>query len=170
MNDTDYNIEIVKYGLKVIVYNCITIGMILLMSYVLHDLLFSFFFLISFCYLRIKFGGYHCKTYIGCLLSTNISYLIIYILSKNTYYRSFIFIIFIPMLMYYFYLLNYLKEKVRLNSIIFIFMCIVSLYNYNIFSAWSSGILLAEGLFLINKVKVVRIINLLSDSSNKKEL
>lgn len=63
-NDKDYDIEIVIYGLKIIIYNTITIGLIVLISYGLGDLLYSIFFLMSFCYLRIKIGGYHCKTLI----------------------------------------------------------------------------------------------------------
>ncbi len=66
-SEIDSDIEIAIYGLKVIVYNAITIGLIILISYGLHNLLYSIYFLMSFCYLRIKFGGYHCKTFIRCL-------------------------------------------------------------------------------------------------------
>lgn len=107
----------------------------------------------SFCYLRIKFGGYHCKTYIGCLISTNTLYLLIFMLSKNIYYCKFVSIIFIPLLFYYFYILSNLKYKIHLDSMIFLLSGIFSLYNYNAFVAWASGVFLSEILFVASKIK-----------------
>lgn len=153
-DDIDCDIEIAKYGLKVIVYNTITIGVIILISYVLRNLLYSICFLMSFCYLRIKFGGYHCKTYIGCLLSTNTFYLLLFILSKNNYYCNFLSIIFIPLLIYYFYILSNLKCKIKLDSMYFLLSGIFSFYSYSTFIAWLSGVFLAEMLFVANKIKM----------------
>lgn len=156
-SEIDSDVEIAMYGLKVIVYNAITIGLIILISYGLHNLLYSIYFLMSFCYLRIKFGGYHCKTYIGCLLMTNLLYLITFMLSQNIYYCIFVSIAFIPMIFYYFYILNNLKYKIKLDSIIFLILGIFSIYNYYSFVAWSSGMLLAGILFVINNLELKQL-------------
>lgn len=156
-NDKDYDIEIVIYGLKIIIYNTITIGLIVLISYGLGDLLYSIFFLMSFCYLRIKIGGYHCKTYIGCLLSTNSLYLIFFMLSNNICYYNFILMLFIPMHLYYFYLLKDLKYNIRLDSMFYLISCILSFFIYKFFIAWLSGMFLAEMLFVANKIKMKKI-------------
>lgn len=77
-----YNKEIVEYGLQVLIFNIFTIIIILFMSYLFSDIIFGFFFLITFGFLRITIGGFHAKTIYGCTLMM-ISIMLINLLLRN---------------------------------------------------------------------------------------
>lgn len=148
-----YDLEIVKYGLKVVVYNAITIGLIMLISYELNYFAYSCYFLIPFCYLRITFGGYHCKTYVRCLLTTNILFLITLACSNVSYYYNFVCSIFLPMNTFFIYHANH-KYRFKLLFFMIFGLLLLLLNNFDAFIAWSSGMFLSQILFIINKIDI----------------
>lgn len=64
-----YDYEVVLYGIKIITFNIITVFICLLIALLLNKLLFGILFITTFSFLRIKYGGYHCKRPITCILT-----------------------------------------------------------------------------------------------------
>lgn len=62
----DFDIEIVKYGYKLLVSSIIGTLMVLMIAFFLFKIEDAIIFLISFSILRRHSGGYHCKTYVRC--------------------------------------------------------------------------------------------------------
>ena len=82
-NNEDKNL--IVFGLEVIVTTTITILSVLIISLILfNDIMFSIFFILPFILIRKYSGGYHAKTYMGCLILTNIMFVISTISSLNS--------------------------------------------------------------------------------------
>ena len=62
----DFDIEIVKYGYKLLVSSIVGTLMVLMIAFFLFKIEDAIIFLISFSILRRHSGGYHCKTYVRC--------------------------------------------------------------------------------------------------------
>ncbi len=71
--------EIYSYGLELLISNGITLLAIVSTGAILNKLDLTFIFLLVFCGLRIFTGGYHAKSFWGCFLISNITYLVIMI-------------------------------------------------------------------------------------------
>lgn len=83
----EYDQDILQYGLEVLIYNLITILVLLILSLIFHNLNFGFVFIPVFCILRITIGGYHCKKMHTCLLLMVTLYSFILILVKFHKYK-----------------------------------------------------------------------------------
>lgn len=70
------------YGVEIILSTLIGIDSIMLISWLLNEFQSGMIFLALFAPLRVFTGGYHAKTYSGCFIISNISYLLILFL-KN---------------------------------------------------------------------------------------
>lgn len=64
-----YDYEVVMYGIKIIVFNVITVFICISIALLLNKFLFGLLFITIFSFLRIKYGGYHCKNPITCILT-----------------------------------------------------------------------------------------------------
>lgn len=64
---------IYKYNLQLIIERAITLLPIIVASIVMHRIIEMTVFLIAFALLRKYSGGYHCKSFIGCFVMSNIS-------------------------------------------------------------------------------------------------
>lgn len=62
----DLDIDIVKYGYKLLVSSIVGTLMVLLVAFFIFKIEDATIFLISFSVLRRYSGGYHCKTYVQC--------------------------------------------------------------------------------------------------------
>ena len=62
----DLDIDIVKYGYKLLVSSIVGTLMVLLVAFFIFKIEDATIFLISFSVLRRYSGGYHCKTYVKC--------------------------------------------------------------------------------------------------------
>ena len=60
----DLDIDIVKYGYKLLVSSIVGTLMVLLVAFFIFKIEDATIFLISFSVLRRYSGGYHCKTYV----------------------------------------------------------------------------------------------------------
>lgn len=151
---SNYEIEVLEYGLKVIFFNIISILTILLLSYFADNFLFGVTFLLSFCTIRIKIGGFHCKTIISCLISFSTLYIFNFFLSFNTFYQQFLYFIFLPCIIL---LIYFLKKECPNNRVKYWLPSIYILVAYNIdyllFLAFSSGLYL--GIIL----KIIKLVN-----------
>ncbi len=85
------------YALISILEKFITIGSILIISFVIRKSIPSILFLLFFLSLRKRTGGFHFRTFAKCYLATVVAYIIIVsispILSENLYFLLVIFII-----------------------------------------------------------------------------
>ena len=82
----EYDWEILKYGFEVLLFNAISIIVILLVASLSKQVSFGVFFMLSFAVLRITIGGYHCKTLWCCLLSMIVLFNIVLYLSQLPLY------------------------------------------------------------------------------------
>lgn len=70
LNDTECDIEMVNIGKQIVIFNVLSI-LFVLSLFKLYDVLdFGICFTLFFLMFRIKFGGYHCKTAMKCLMLT----------------------------------------------------------------------------------------------------
>lgn len=69
--------EIILYGMKIIASHFITVMVLLICGLLLHSLCIAVIYLVTLLLLRRNVGGYHCKTYVGCLLTTSIAFILI---------------------------------------------------------------------------------------------
>ena len=69
-NDVEYDRQLVNIGKKRVIFNVFSILFVLFIFYFYDVLDFGFVFTLFFSMFRIKFGGYHCKTAIRCLIFT----------------------------------------------------------------------------------------------------
>lgn len=65
-DSSEFDKEILQYGLEVLLYNLLTITILFVLSFLFHNLYFGFIFIPIFTILRILIGGFHCKTIYGC--------------------------------------------------------------------------------------------------------
>lgn len=73
VNDIDERkVEIIHYGLYLWITDIIKLTLILLTAYYLKIFTLTIVFLISFGVLRTFTGGSHAKTFLGCLISSNL--------------------------------------------------------------------------------------------------
>ena len=93
------DIEIYQYGLFVIWFNSICIGLPIFYSYAIGEMFFAIIFFIFFIPIRLFLGGYHCQNPISCIIFFFLIYnfiLFIYkigILLNYHYYIQFILIL-----------------------------------------------------------------------------
>jgi accessory gene regulator B len=66
------------YAMQTLLEMMISVGSILMISFFLHALLPTVFFLMTFFSLRRRTGGYHAKTFLVCYIETIGSYLLVY--------------------------------------------------------------------------------------------
>ena len=77
--------EIWNYFCFMILSQLFTFFFVILFGIIFEYLIYLLFAMISFCSLRIKCGGYHCKTFKQCFITTNLSFFFIGLLSKYFY-------------------------------------------------------------------------------------
>lgn len=68
---------IILYGMKIIASHFITVMVVFFCGLLLHSLDIAIIYLSILFLLRRNVGGYHCKTYVGCLLTTTIAFILI---------------------------------------------------------------------------------------------
>lgn len=73
-----YDKDILKYGLEVLIYNTLTIAILIILSLIYNNLYFGLIFIPVFSILRITIGGFHCKTVFGCTSLMIIIYTIVF--------------------------------------------------------------------------------------------
>lgn len=76
-------IEIITYGLKILGTNILTALIILLSGIIVGEPISAIIYLFVLILLRRNLGGYHSKTYLGCLSLTILNFMIIVILQNN---------------------------------------------------------------------------------------
>lgn len=64
-------IEEIRFGVEVILSQCITFLPILIYGFLTHQVIQTIFFLSIFCTLRVLSNGFHCKKFLNCFLLTN---------------------------------------------------------------------------------------------------
>lgn len=87
-DSSEYDKEILQYGLEVFIYNLFTLFMLIFMSILYHNIRFGIIFIPLFCCLRLMIGGFHCKTVIGCSSLMITIYTSINFISYNPVYIS----------------------------------------------------------------------------------
>lgn len=135
---------IYKYGLMLMINEGITFSLVLLLSILIHRVLFGVLYIICFSYLREYIGGYHASTYGKC----RCTYLFLYfmnILVLNFHYKYLYFIFFlicIPILLWIApvdvpaKILSFSEKefykKIALKRICIYFLLIISFTFFNI--------------------------------------
>ena len=71
-----------RYGFELTISTLSSILSVLFLSLLLNATIETIVFLIAYMSLRIWSGGYHAKTYARCFLSTNLTYLAVYAISR----------------------------------------------------------------------------------------
>lgn len=65
-------LEVVAYGMEVVLSVSSTVLFMLLISAALHTIRYTIMFILGFVLMRVFCNGYHAKTFAGCFLSTNL--------------------------------------------------------------------------------------------------
>lgn len=89
-DSSNFDKDVLKYGLQVVIYNAFTIVLLVLLSIICNKLFFGLLFIPIFCGLRITIGGFHCKTLIGCISSMTLIYILILFLSNIDLFNTFL--------------------------------------------------------------------------------
>lgn len=72
-----YDEEVIAYGIKLLLFNFVTVFLILLLSSLFYKIKYGLLYILSLAYVRLTIGGYHCKSIINCLLSFTMIFLFI---------------------------------------------------------------------------------------------
>lgn len=150
IKNSEYDLEVLIYGMKLLLFNGVTILMIFIISYILDNLTYGSLFLISFAIIRIAIGGYHCKTPIKCLISTSALYIMSIILYRINIYKKILLIGSIFLLLILFIILETCKNYLLL--FIYIFLYIVMLENVRFFTPVFSGLLFGLVLYFVKQL------------------
>ena len=97
LNNDEFEKDILKYGLEVLIYNVFTLSILILLTILFKNYLFGLIFIPVFCCLRITIGGFHCKTVYACTLLMITIYSIISLLSRIPFYHEILYIIALPL-------------------------------------------------------------------------
>ena len=79
---SQYSEEVLNFCLKLWLSTIFQIVVLFLIANIFFDIWFCFMFIVVFCSMRTVIWGYHCKTFINCLLLTTGLYVLIGIFSK----------------------------------------------------------------------------------------
>lgn len=109
-NNLNYDLEIIIYGIKVILFNFITIFICLVNSFLNNEITFGVLFITFFCFLRIKYSGFHCKTPQSCIITMIMIFSILMVVQKSGILNSYITLFFIVSQAYQFYFLRVHNE------------------------------------------------------------
>ena len=121
--DDPDQIEVAAYGMEGILCNTTTIGVAFIISFLFHTTKELCFFLLFFVPLRSSYKSFHCKTFIKCLISSNIAVFIATLLMQNINY--FTEIIFINLSFIWIdYFLSY-ERNIVLHIILSLIVCLV---------------------------------------------
>ena len=78
-------VEVVVYGLKIVGSSMLTAMIIILLGIIMGQTATSIIYLSILILLRRNVGGYHSKTYIGCLLITSLNFLLMVFIGSILY-------------------------------------------------------------------------------------
>ena len=123
----NYELEIIVYGIKVIFFNFISIFICLLNSFLNDEILFGILFITFFCFLRVKYGGFHCKTPQGCIVSMIIIFSALMYIQKIGILNSYLTLFFIISLIDQFYFFK------KTNEFIMLIISVVIIFAYSFF-------------------------------------
>lgn len=99
LNTNEFDRDILKYGLEVLIYNLFTLLILILLTILFKNCLFGLIFIPIFCFLRITIGGFHCKTVYACTLLMITIYSVINYLSRITLFHDILYIIALPLIL-----------------------------------------------------------------------
>ncbi|WP_367237027.1 accessory gene regulator B family protein [Thomasclavelia sp.] len=145
--------EIIVYGVKVIFFNAFSVSLILLVSYMLHCFLFGVVFICSFGFVRLKIGGFHCKSLQSCIALFMLLFMTIYFFSVYLFYYIGILFLSIPSIICFHYLLK--RENKKMFYGYYIFIVLMLLTSKNIIIPFYSGVILGEILYFINMQLII---------------
>ncbi len=137
IDGNEFDRDILKYGLEVLVFNTLTLFILIFLTILFKNYLFGFIFIPIFCFLRITIGGFHCKTIYACTLLMITIYSTINYLSKILLFQNILHII-SPLLIFLILFIPPCEENtIHLGNhyifykyILFIFFSIVFFANY----------------------------------------
>lgn len=116
-------IEVAAYGMEGILCNITTIGIAFIISFLFHTTKELCLFLLFFVPLRSSYKSFHCKTFINCLISSNIAVFIATLIMQNIYY--FTGTVFINLsLIWINYFLSF-ERNVLLHIVLSLIICLV---------------------------------------------
>lgn len=102
-NHTQYDEDVIIYGFQVLMFNLLSVLLMLIVSYINNTLQFGFWFIVFFGIMRIRYGGTHCKTPIGCILVMMTVFEITTLIYKVTFIPVYYYIFSIITLVYTLY-------------------------------------------------------------------
>lgn len=139
-NNLDYNYEMIWYAIEIILFNIITISICLFISVMMDEFIFGIFFIILFAILRIKYGGFHCKKPITCIL-TMICVFSLVIHIKNNYLFISNYLTLCIVNIFLFVSIQF-KEK-DFKGIIFLLFCLSAYFVFYYTNLLSDNLMLA---------------------------
>ena len=148
-----YDSDILKYGFQVLLFNFISVVVILLISWLLDKMLYGCLFMLSFGFMRIKIGGFHCKTLLSCLSSMVGIYLCVLMLSEYVMYHMILKVMSVLCICFLFRYMMIHKKSLMI-PISYLGGYIV-LFNHVIFTPIYSGLFLAVLLYMLNVKKEI---------------
>lgn len=114
---TDQYIEVISYGLCALFTNCINLLLLLVLSFVCGLIRYTLSFCILYIPLRIFHKGYHCQTFLHCVILTSLSFMICSYLIKIVPYHIIMFPLFFLLIFIHYHIS---KEKNLLITTIYI--------------------------------------------------
>jgi accessory gene regulator protein AgrB len=132
------DIEVISYGICALLTSLLNVGLAIIISYIIHIPYYLITFVIFFIPIRVTHAGYHCKTFLHCLITTNTSFLTC---AMICYYLSNIYIY--PIIVFLLIVLHYLISKER-RIILTIFITLF--YILNIVQNWHLDIYFVTSL------------------------
>lgn len=76
----EYETEVILYGMKIISTSILTSLVIVLIGIIMGQTMSAIIYLSILIFLRRNIGGYHSKTFLGCLIITSLNFIIIVLL------------------------------------------------------------------------------------------
>lgn len=143
---SESNIEIISYGAQAIISTLVTsLFAVIIALFLTNKLTELLLFSIAFIPIRFFHKGYHCQTFSGCIITSNLMILCITCLS-NTFPMQLCILCIPPLLFLEYWLSVEKKKKYAVYELIYLFSLVIISEKFIIFSFLS---LLVSNLLII---------------------
>lgn len=167
------------YGIEIVLENIITFLSILIVAILTNSLLISIVYIIVYCPIRSYVGGYHCKKFYQCYLtSLTLFILLIYFNYNFSYYKGLISIILLVISSFTIFIfapINYSKKlldelatrKYKIYSSVLTILAIIGYALFAILKFSEISFAISWGVFAVFILMLVSLIdNLLGEEGN----
>lgn len=169
LNTNEFDRDILKYGLEVLIYNLFTLLILILLTILFNNYLFGLIFIPIFCSLRITIGGFHCKTVYSCTLLMITIYSVINYLSRIPLYHTVLNVVALPLILSLLFIPPCEENTIKLGKHYIVYkyiLFVLFLISYFISYDTIYFIPIFSSLLVVIAMDVMRVISIFNNNKS----